>query len=343
MKRFVEQEHTGMVLHRTDFRVCALLLAAWVLASCTTEESATDFSISPESAVVELRDGVTEKELAAGTKVVMLGTGTPIPDAFRGGASIAVVHKGQAYLFDVGAGAIRNAATARYQYDMPSLYPTEICCLFLTHMHSDHTLDFAELNFTMWWRRRDALQAFGPTGLQEMADGMVAMMQPDIRTRSSGTQPVMAAATYRPVVTEISDGVVFEKDDLKIEAFSVPHGDIRPAFGYRVTTDDLTVVISGDTAYSEKLLEMSAGVDLLIHEFISTEGLKLNSEAFQAYHMRSHTTATDLGRLAATARPGLLVLYHGLHYGLPEDDVLDEVRAVYDGDVVLANDLDIYP
>jgi len=328
--------------YRDRRRVFVVTMAVLVLTACDREIEPV-FAVNPASAVVELRDGITDRELAIGTKVVILGTGTPIPDARRSGPGIAVVHKGESYLFDVGAGTIRNATAARYRYDMPSLYPTEICCLFLTHMHSDHTLDFAELNFTMWWRRREGLQAFGPTGLQEMADGMVAMMQPDIRTRTSGTQPVMVDDSYRPVVTEISEGVVFEKDDLRVEAFAVPHGDIRPAFGYRVTTDDLTIVISGDTAFSEKLEEVATGADILLHEYISSEGLSRNSEAFQAYHRRSHTTATDLGRLASEARPGLLVLYHGLHYGLPEADVLDEIRSVYDGRVVLADDLDVFP
>ena len=315
----------------------AATLAGWKTAP------AQDFAVPTQSAIVELREGITDRELAAGTQVVVLGTGTPIPDAYRAGSSIAVIHKGEAYLFDLGAGAVRKAATARYKYDIPSLYPSEICCVFLTHLHSDHTLDFLELNFTLWWRRREPVLAFGPTGLAEMADAMVAMMQPDIRIRTSGTQPVMASSSYRPVVTEISEGVIFEQDDLRIEAFDVMHGDIEPAFGYRVTTDDLTVVISGDTAYSEKLQEMATGADILLHEYISEEGLLRNSEEFQAYHKSSHTTTTDLGRLAAAAQPGLLVLYHGLHYGMPERDALDEVRAVYDGEIVLADDLDVFP
>ena len=87
----------------------------------------------------------------------------------------------------------------------------------------------------------------------------------------------------------------------KGEAFDAMHGDIKPAFGYRVTTDDLTVVISGDTAFSEKLQEMAAGADILLHEYISEEGLLRNSEAFQAYHKSSHTTTTDIGRLDAAA------------------------------------------
>ncbi len=301
------------------------------------------FEKQVHSAVVELRDGVTEKELSTGTRVVMLGTGTPVPDAYRAGAGIAIVHKGEAYLFDVGPGTVQNAITARYKYDIPSLYPTEICCVFLTHLHSDHTLDYSELNFTLWWRRRERLLAFGPSGLTEMTDGMLAMMQPDIRLRSSGDQPVEQAAVYAPVATEIGEGIVFEKDDLTVEAFAVSHGEIRPAFGYRVTTDDLTIVISGDTAYSERLLEMATGADILIHEYISNEGLLRTSTAFQAYHRKSHTITTDLGRLASEAKPGLLVLYHGLHYGLPEQDALAEVKAVYDGNVVLASDLDSFP
>ena len=88
---------------------------------------------------------------------------------------------------------------------------------------------------------------------------------------------------------------------------------------------------------------MAAGADILLHEYISEEGLLRNSEAFQAYHKSSHTTTTDLGRLAAAAQPGLLVLYHGLHYGMPERDALGEVRSVYDGEVVLADDLDVFP
>ena len=137
-----------------------------------------------DSAVIELREGITDQELATGTQVVMLGTGTPIPDAYRAGPSIAVIHKGEAYLFDAGSGAVQNATTARDKYDIPSLYPSEICCVFLTHMHSDHTLDFVELNFTLWWRRREPLLAFGPTGLEVMADASASRIHQQRRTAS---------------------------------------------------------------------------------------------------------------------------------------------------------------
>ncbi|MEM9207827.1 MAG: MBL fold metallo-hydrolase [Pseudomonadota bacterium] len=332
-------------------RLATLFALAMILAGCgsdippseSDDDARSDYAVQLESARIEMREGPSEAEQDAPTRVVILGTGTPIPDTNRAGASIAIVHKGESYLFDVGGGSIRNATRARYKYDIPSLYPSEIDAVFLTHMHSDHTVDFVELNFTLWWRRREHLLAFGPTGLEELVDGMVAMMQPDIRTRSSGGQPVIVADAYHPVVSEISAGVVFEKDGMTVEAFDVSHGDIKPAFGYRVTTDDLTVVISGDTAFSETLQSFAAGADILLHESIGNEGLLRNSEAFQAYHKASHTTTADVARLAAEARPELLVLYHTLHYGLPEQNAVDEIAQIYDGHVVLANDLDVFP
>lgn len=300
------------------------------------------FALETQSAVVELRQGPTQAELEAPTRIVILGTGTPIPDPHRAGPSIAVIHRGESYVFDVGAGSVHNATVARYKYDIPSLYPTQIGHVFVTHMHSDHTLDLVEAAYTMWWRRSHGLTIYGPSGIAEMVDGMHRMMAPDTRIRMSGTQPVQNPDGYRANVTEIKSGVVLEKDGIRIEAFAVNHGDVKPAFGYKITTSDRSIVISGDTAVSPELEKMATGVDILIHEVISETGLARNIAGFQAYHKRSHTPASDLGRLASIARPKLLVLYHGLYYGVSEYRIVDEVRAAYSGDVVLANDLDIY-
>ena len=331
----------------------AVLLAAVVTLLCGcnqeppadghgSERAAAQEDNIPPSAVVELREGPSAEELAAPTRIVMLGTGTPIPDARRAGSSIALVHRGETYLFDVGAGAVHNATRARYRYDIPSLYPSQVCCVFITHLHSDHTMDYSELAYTLWWRRSARLQAFGPAGMVEMTEGMHAMMAPDRRLRTSGIQPVQNPEAHLVDVREIADGFVFEKDDLRIEAFEVDHGDIRPAYGYRIQAGDRVAVISGDTAISDRLLDMSRGADFLFHEVISDSGLARNSAGFQAYHRASHTPASDLGRLASEAKPGMLVLYHGLFYGAPEATVVDEVHKTYDGPVVLANDLDVF-
>lgn len=294
----------------------------------------------PASAVIETRDAPTAAELGAPTQVVVLGTGTPVPDARRAGSSIAVIHRGRSYLFDVGPGSVQNAIRARYRYDIPSLYPSQVCCVFLTHLHSDHTLDYGELAYKLWWRRPAPLRAFGPRGLQAMTEGVHAMMAEDTRLRTEGVQPVSRPELRFVEVSEIEPGIVLEDEGIRIEAFAVNHGTIKPAFGYRITTDDRTIVISGDTAYSETLVEKAAGADLLFHEVISDAGLARNTPFWQNYHRQAHTPASEVGRLAAIARPGTLVLYHGLFYGVPEDTVVDEVRRVFGGNVVLADDLD---
>ncbi len=311
------------------------------VAACQPPQEPPFAKVVP-SAVVEVRDGPTQAELEKKTQVVVLGTGTPIPDAHRAGSSIAVIHKGQAYLFDIGAGAVRNAVTARYKYDIPSLYPSQICCVFLTHLHSDHTTDYSELAATLWWRSRAQLSAWGPQGLEQLTNGMYEMMAPDTALRTGGSQPVQSSALNKIDVNEIEEGIVLQRDGLTVEAFAVPHGEIKPAFGYKITTDNKSIVISGDTSYSETLLEKARGVDLLFHEVISDSGLTAQPEFWQQYHKASHTLASDVGRLASEAKPGLLVLYHGLFYGVPEPIIVEEVRATYDGEVVLANDLDIF-
>ncbi len=316
-----------------------VVLVPLTLAACQPHQD-PPFAKVVSSAIIETRDGPTQAELDRKTQVVVLGTGTPIPDAHRAGPSIAVIHKGEAYLFDIGAGAVQNAITARYKYDIPSLYPSQICCVFLTHLHSDHTLDYSELAATLWWRSRPPLSAWGPIGLEQMTNGMAEMMAPDTALRTGGSQPVQDSIAREIQVTEIDEGIVFQKDDLTVEAFAVNHGKIKPAYGYKITTADRSIVISGDTAFSEKLLEKSRGVDLLFHEVISDSGLAGNTEFWQNYHKSSHTLASELGKLASEARPGLLVLYHGLFYGVPEATIVDEVRTTYDGEVVLADDLD---
>ena len=281
------------------------------------------------------------------TRVLMLGTGTPVPDSKRAGASVAVISQGRVFAFDAGAGMVQNAITARENLGITELGekpldPIGICCLFFTHLHSDHTLDYVELTNTLWWRRDAKLRAFGPRGLQSMTDGMYLLMTPDIKIRTSGLQPVKHPDYYQVDVTEIDEGIVYEEDGVRIEAFSVPHGDIKPAFGYKITTPDKSIVISGDTSYSEKLLEMSKGVDLLIHEVISDKGLSTRSEFWQKYHKAAHTPTTLLAKLASKALPKKLVIYHALFYGTSEQELLEEIRSHYDGEVVLANDLDIF-
>lgn len=309
-----------------------------------SEAVTTDrFPFAPPSARIEPRtNGATQAELDAPTQVVILGTGTPVVDAYRAGSSIAVIHRGRAFLFDIGSGAVRRALEARYKYDIPSLYPTHIEAVFITHMHSDHVMDLPELAHTLWWRRPKRLRAFGPVGLNVMAQNAPNMFATDTEIRLNSVQPKLRNDGFEIEATEIEPGIIFETDGMTVEAFPVPHGDIKPAFGYKVVTDDMSIVISGDTAASKIIREKARGVDLLFHEAISGAGLARTSKFWQAYHTRAHTLAGDVGKIAADAQPKKLVLYHGLFYGTEEQQIVDEAAEYFDGEIMLADDLDIF-
>lgn len=275
------------------------------------------------------------------TRVILLGTGTPIPDAERSGPGLAIISGGEAYLFDAGGGMVQRAIEAWQTMDAEELYPTNIKHLFLSHLHSDHTLDYPELAATFWWRRTQKLSAYGPEGLQTMTDGYYAMQATDITLRTSGNQPVKDPSLYQVNVMEIAkDGVIFNNGAVTVEAFSVSHGSIHPAYGYKIVTPDKSIVFSGDTAYSETLIEKARGVDILIHEVISEEGWKALSPDWRAYHHSAHTLTSELAKIARKTQPGVLVLTHILHYGAPIETAKTEIEALYDGKVVLANDLD---
>jgi len=127
-----------------------------------------------------------------------------------------------------------------------------------------------------------------------------------------------------------------------VTAIPVPHGQMEGTYGYRFETADRTIVISGDTRASEAIAEACSGCDILVHEVFSDEGLSRRSPVWQEYHSSAHTSAGALGELATRARPSLLVLYHQMLWGPPEETLLAELRAGYDGEVVYGQDLDIF-
>ncbi|MEZ4728322.1 MAG: GNAT family N-acetyltransferase [Caldilineaceae bacterium] len=274
------------------------------------------------------------------TKVVLLGTGTPNADPLRHGSSVAIVVKDQAYLVDFGPGVVRRAAAA-VQKGIPALAPPRLTRAFLTHHHSDHTAGYPDLIFTPWvLGRNEPLIVYGPPGTQAMTDHILAAYAEDIRERREGLEPSNDQG-HRVIVHEFAAGPIYQDAQVRIEAFAVQHGS-WPAFGFTFFTPDRTIVISGDTRPFPGLADHYRGCDILIHEVYSVRGFATRPPVWQQYHRHVHTSAHELAELASAARPGLLVLIHQLFWGVPEDELLAEVRARYDGPVVSGRDLDVY-
>ena len=275
------------------------------------------------------------------TLVVMLGTGTPNPDPERAGSATAVVAGGQAYLVDCGPGVVRRAAAAAQAgieaLDMPGLTK-----LFVTHLHSDHTAGLADLILTPWvLEREEPLEVYGPPGIRSMTGHILAAYAEDIEIRLHGSQPQNEPG-IRVNAHEIEPGEIYRDDTVTVTSYAVPHGAWDTAFAFRFDTPDRSIVISGDTIASDAIVEACSGCDVLVHEVYAKAGWDRREPEWQAYHKASHTSGVELGRLAARARPKLLVLYHQLLWGATVEELLAEIRQSFDGEVVYANDLDVY-
>lgn len=278
------------------------------------------------------------------TRVVLLGTGTPNADPARSGPATAIVVDDRAYLVDAGPGVVRRAAKAAREREIDALRVARIEHVFLTHLHSDHTLGLPDLLLTPWVLDRSRpLKVYGPPGTRAMADHIVQAWAEDIDMRIDGLEPRSNAEAHRPVVTEIEPGLVYEDDLVTVYAIPVHHGSWEHAYGFRFEGPDRTIVLSGDATPNESIVEACDGCDVLVHEVYSAERFQTRPPEWQRYHADFHTSTVELADIARRARPGLLVMYHHLFWGTDEAGLLAEVReAGYRGRTVAGADLDIW-
>jgi ribonuclease BN (tRNA processing enzyme) len=277
----------------------------------------------------------------AQTQVIMLGSGSPNADPDRSGPAEAVLVNGHAYLVDAGVGIVRRAAAAA-RMGYPELRAARLDRVFITHLHTDHTLGYPDLIFTPWVLGRSRpLEAWGPRGLQAMTNDILAAWTKDIAVRTLGLEHSNLTG-YKVDVHEIMPGEVYHDANVTVTAFLVHHGNWDYAFGYKFVTADRTIVFSGDTSPVEAVARECDGCDLLFHEVYNRRGIELHHPKALPYYESFHTDAQQLARIATEAHPKLLVLYHQLFEGLPESDLLRQIRAGYKGAFVSSRDLDVY-
>ena len=273
------------------------------------------------------------------TQVVILGSGNPAATPDTWGPAVAIVVDGAVYLVDCGPGVVRRAAAAE-QKGIAALKATNLKYVFITHLHSDHTLGYPDLIFSPWvLGREEPLQAYGPKGLASMTEHLEKAWEKDVAIRTNGLEHGNLTG-YKVQVHEVDPGVVFKDAKITVRAFPVRHGSWDQAYGYRFDTADRSIVISGDTSPADEVVKACHGCDVLLHEAYQQARYAAQSPDRQKYMRSFHTSTAEVGKLATEAKPHLLVLYH--YSGSDHEGRVREVKQYFSGNVVSAHDLDVY-
>lgn len=274
------------------------------------------------------------------SKLVLIGTkGGPRIGGPRVNPSNLLLIEGVPFVIDCGYGVARGVVTAGVP--LPS-----IRYMFITHHHSDHNLEYGNIVDAAWSSGLNApIRAFGPKGTVEMTDLFWKLNKFDVETRIADEGKPDPRKLLQ--ATDIDEGVVLELPDVKVSAIRVPHPPVVDSFAYKFETKVGTIVFSGDTAYSEKLANFAKGADILVHETLFEPGVDKMvarvpfAASLKEHLLASHTKTEDIGRVAAIARPKLLVLSHlvpGDDPTITDDMWLAGVRKNYDGKAVVAKE-----
>jgi len=302
------------------------------------------------------------KERSTRTKVVLLGTGTPVPDPDRSGPATAIVVDDSAYLVDFGPGVVRRAKAAVLDRHITALEPANLKVAFVTHLHSDHTAGYPDLILTGWTAGRlTPLEVYGPTGLQSMTEHILQAYRIDIETRTNAEGDQRGNPEgWKVNAHEIKSGVIYKDAKVIVTAFPTKHA--MESYGYRFDTPDRSIVISGDTNPTEETIKACNDCDVLVHEVRTLEWFAKLPEGPRSFGAKYHTTSEQLAALATRAKPSLLIIYHSWTSWWPSvsssgnqrvqptngefhssPDVLQkEIGSRYSGNFVIGRDLDVY-
>jgi ribonuclease Z len=263
-------------------------------------------------------------------RVTLLGTGTPGPVMNRFGPSTLVEAGGEKFVFDAGRGAMQRLFQLGIRF---------VEKLLLTHLHSDHVVGLPDLWLTGWILGRAApLKVWGPPGTKRMMSCLEEAFEFDLSLRTE--YPRNGAAV---LAEDFSEGVVYEKNGVKITAFDVNHGDVKPAFGCRIDFAGRSVVLSGDTGFSENLIRFAHGAAVLILNVIIPEAFRAHS----TYHSPEqidkiiplHTTPEQAAEIFTCVKPKLALYSHISPPTATANDLNLLTRKTYAGPLEVGEDL----
>jgi ribonuclease Z len=267
-------------------------------------------------------------------QVIILGSGSPLPDPQRAGPSTLVRTSVGDFLFDCGRGVLMRAAGA-------GSGAGAFRGVFLTHLHSDHITDLNDVYTSRWVTsfQPNPLPVYGPPGTAALLGAIGTMLEPDVRYRLAHHDDL----TWPPsaTVTEVEPGPVFEEGTVRITAAPTEHAPVRPTLGYRIEDAGQSVVIAGDTVPCRGLDELSTGAGVLVHTVVRRDLIEQFGLPRLTDVLDYHSSVSQAAQTAAHNGVGTLVLTHLVPTPAPgtEQEWLDQARAHFTGPVILATDL----
>lgn len=293
------------------------------------------------------------------TKVILLGTqGGPNYNLHRAETSSLLMVGDRPYLIDCAYGTLRGLLEANVNFlDLPTV--------FITHLHDDHVADIPVLLSHQWTQGRvDPTTVYGPYGTDDLIDAALQFSQANTEIRIIDEKRTLLPSTvFSGEVIPATQTIhkVFEDDRVLVSSIENTHfpewaKEQMPhrALSYRFDTEDRSVVFSGDTTYSENLITLATGADVLVCEAMeipktkewfdqmtAAGGYQDGRDGIWDHIVETHVTTEDAGRMAAQAGVKTLVLNHVIPGGvleLPDDAYLDGVRMHFQGEAIVGRD-----
>ncbi|MGL4767747.1 MAG: MBL fold metallo-hydrolase [Formosimonas sp.] len=282
-----------------------------------------------------------EKKAAPASRLILLGTaGGPTPKPNRHASSHALVVNGSTYVIDCGDGVADQMIRSKVK-------PASTRTIFITHHHSDHNADWGNLQLLAWAADLNKpILSVGPPPLARMKQSFLQLNDFDIQTRikDEGRKPLSQMMNIKEIR---AGGLVYQDENVKVTAALNIHPPIQYSYAYRFDCPDRSIVFSGDTAYSQNVIDLARGADVLVHEVMDMENLgKLiatepNAATLKEHLLASHTTVAEVGKVATQAGVKTLVLSHFVPGGYPflsDEFWLNAIRPHFSGNIVIGKD-----
>ncbi len=248
-------------------------------------------------------------------ELTILGSGTIVPSTARWSPAHLLRLGGKTVLIDLGPGALRRTVEVGVEIG-------DIDLVCLSHFHPDHVADFVPLVFASKYavgsHRTDDLMILAPEGFGELYSGLIEVFGAWI-----------VPGDYRIDIKEM------RRDTLDGGSFSVSTAPVNhnpESIAFRFEGDNAALVYSGDTDWSEELIGLAEGADLLLIECSFPDEMKVPG----------HLTPSEAAEIAARAHVGHLVLTH-LYPPMEGVDVAGVVGKRFSGRVTVARDLMVIP